>query len=186
MKRSFSMPSMNSENIDLRQDLKTELATRIAMEKSISRSCKSSSNNKLGRARGILKKNRLEQNKIGTSADHLETNYAFADRHIGGKSHFLGYNVDNNLQNITTLSADVRSHNLKPNNSDYGMYSFAIPKKFRNDINEPPKKKRVKFDNSLNAVYEQPQRFEFPRQLAQASERPSLRERIYDFFAKLF
>ncbi|KAI9586905.1 myosin-M heavy chain [Glossina fuscipes] len=187
VKRSFSMPSMNSENIDLRQDLKTELAKRIVMEKSISRSCKLSSNNKLGRARGILKKNRLEHNKIGTSVDHLEPNYAFADRDISSKSRFLANKVDSNLQNnITAWSADGRSHNLKSNNSDYVTYPFAIPKKFRNDINSPPKKKRVKFDNSLNAVYEQPQRFEFPRQLAQASERPSLRERIYDFFAKLF
>ncbi|XP_023295636.2 putative protein tag-52 isoform X1 [Lucilia cuprina] len=61
-------------------------------------------------------------------------------------------------------------------------------------ISSPPQKKRVKFDDSLDNLYEEqpPVAFEFqreavaPLEIADGGSRNSLRERIYDFFANLF
>lgn len=66
------------------------------------------------------------------------------------------------------------------------------------NIATPPQKKRVKFDESLDNLYDKKQQqpsaqpFEFQRDMvlasggAAAGSRNSLRERIYDFFANLF
>lgn len=89
--------------------------------------------------------------------------------------------------------SNTASEKLQDVADDTTIWSLPISLRedFQNfNILTPPQKKRVKFDQTTDILFDQQQPpFEFPRETTTTSvegPRNSLRERIYDFFANLF
>lgn len=89
--------------------------------------------------------------------------------------------------NKSTCSLNAQANRAQQNAS----LSPTLNKNFTNIvISSPPQKKRVKFDDSLDALQDQPPpTFEFQRDETKrddGAKSATLREKIYDFFANLF
>ncbi|XP_061390661.1 uncharacterized protein LOC133326000 [Musca vetustissima] len=132
--------------------------------------------------------------------------YGFASRYSDSKSYFKAHNVDTTIPNAMVKREDLLNNEipiegggnfrdvlfpLRASNGSNKSHCDS-PTNLRNTftnikISSPPRKKRVKFDDSLDALYEQPT-FEFQRDMSQGNGKnsASLREKIYDFFANLF
>ncbi|KAH8260604.1 hypothetical protein KR038_008482 [Drosophila bunnanda] len=132
---------------------------------------------KVANVRGILKRS----NVPATNNDH-DPSYGFASRYSDSKSYFRTHNVDNTIPTVVKREDLFNGEHMFP--VHFGMRS-------QEEICSPPQKKRVKFDDTLDAVSlavdQKP--FAFPSNEGGNGTTPkpvSLRERIYDFFANLF
>lgn len=132
---------------------------------------------KVANVRGILKRS----NVPATNSDH-DPSYGFASRYSDSKSYFRTHNVDNTIPTV------VKREDLF--NGEH-MFPVHLGIKSQEEICSPPQKKRVKFDDTLDAVSlavdQKPFAFTSTEGSNDATPKPaSLRERIYDFFANLF
>ncbi|KAH8239475.1 hypothetical protein KR032_004671 [Drosophila birchii] len=132
---------------------------------------------KVANVRGILKRS----NVPATNSDH-DPSYGFASRYSDSKSYFRTHNVDNTIPTVVKREDLFNGEHMFP--AHLGMRNHE-------EVCSPPQKKRVKFDDTLDAVSlavdQKP--FAFPSNEGgnEATPKPvSLRERIYDFFANLF
>ncbi|EDW50813.1 FYVE, RhoGEF and PH domain-containing protein 3 [Drosophila sechellia] len=127
---------------------------------------------KVANVRGILKRS----NVPAPNNDH-DPSYGFASRYSDSKSYFRAHNVDNTIPTFVKREDLFNGDNM-----------FPVHLKSHEEICTPPQKKRVKFDDTLDAVspvlVEKP--FAFSSESSSALKPTSLRERIYDFFANLF
>jgi len=127
---------------------------------------------KVANVRGILKRN----NVPAPSNDH-DPSYGFASRYSDSKSYFRAHNVDNTIPTFVKREDLFNGENM-----------FPVHLRSQDEICSPPQKKRVKFDDTLDAVSpaldQRP--FAFSSDGLSTQKPTSLRERIYDFFANLF
>ncbi|XP_062130166.1 putative protein tag-52 [Drosophila sulfurigaster albostrigata] len=156
-----------------------------------------STGDKVTNVRSILKRSKPTM----STPNDPDPSYGFASRYSDSKSYIRAHNVDNTIPTAIKrediFDAELGDGNFRdvlfPLRSSGGSQKSAgggwtTPAPDREDL--PPQKKRVKFDDTLEA-YEQ-KAFVFPSTSSCASEgdaavKPiSLRERIYDFFANLF
>lgn len=157
-----------------------------------------------------------QDQQVSRLSDH-DPSYGFASRYSDSKSYFRAHNVDTTIPNALIKRDDLLQTDipvegggnfrdilfpLRASNGSNksncslaeGMMhncetpSTALKENFTNiRISSPPQKKRVKFDDSLDALYDQPT-FDFQRDVIQTDngKNVTLREKIYDFFANLF
>ncbi|XP_017063406.1 kalirin [Drosophila eugracilis] len=127
---------------------------------------------KVANVRGILKRSNAP-----VPINDYDPSYGFASRYSDSKSYFRAHNVDNTIPTFVKREDLFNGENM-------------FPAHLRNqeEICSPPQKKRVKFDDTLDAVSpvldQKP--FAFSNDGALTQKPISLRERIYDFFANLF
>ncbi|KAH8379432.1 hypothetical protein KR009_004962 [Drosophila setifemur] len=134
---------------------------------------------KVANVRGILKRS----NATTSSSDH-DPSYGFASRYSDSKSYFRAHNVDNTIPTVVKREDVFNGENMFP-----VTLQTPGPERSQEELFSPPQKKRVKFDDTLDAVspvFEQ-KPFAFAnRDIGGTTKPTSLRERIYDFFANLF
>ncbi|XP_016969419.2 guanine nucleotide exchange factor DBS [Drosophila rhopaloa] len=127
---------------------------------------------KVANVRGILKRSNVPV----PNNDH-DPSYGFASRYSDSKSYFRAHNVDNTIPTFVKREDLFNGENM-----------FPVHLKSHEEICSPPQKKRVKFDDTLDAVSpvldQKP--FAFSDDGVAVQKPASLRERIYDFFANLF
>ncbi|XP_017128688.1 guanine nucleotide exchange factor DBS [Drosophila elegans] len=127
---------------------------------------------KVANVRGILKRSDVPV----PSNDH-DPSYGFASRYSDSKSYFRAHNVDNTIPTFVKREDLFNGENM-----------FPVHLRSQEEICSPPQKKRVKFDDTLDAVSpvldQKP--FAFSNDAVVTQKPVSLRERIYDFFANLF
>ncbi|KAL7732077.1 hypothetical protein ACLKA6_015838 [Drosophila palustris] len=159
-----------------------------------------STGDKVTNVRSILKRSK----PTGTANDP-DPSYGFASRYSDSKSYFRAHNVDNTIPTAIKredlFDAELGDGNFRdqlfPLRSSGGSQKsggWTTPAQTlklgggqEELLCQPPQKKRVKFDDTLDAYKQKP--FEFPS--ANVGEvvtvkTTSLRDRIYDFFANLF
>ncbi|XP_017043465.1 kalirin [Drosophila ficusphila] len=126
---------------------------------------------KVANVRGILKRS-----NVPVPNDH-DPSYGFASRFSDSKSYFRAHNVDNTIPTFVKREDLFNGENM-----------FPAHLRSQEEICSPPHKKRVKFDDTLDAVSpaldQKP--FAFSNDVVSTQKPTSLRERIYDFFANLF
>lgn len=162
-----------------------------------------STGDKVTNVRSILKRTKPT---VGTVSDP-DPSYGFASRYSDSKSYFRTHNVDNTIPTAMKredlLDADLGDGNFRdvlfPLRSSGGSQKSGggwttpgetLRASGQDDVlYSPPQKKRVKFENTVDAPVE-PKPFAFPSsnsdEVASTSKPSSLRDRIYDFFANLF
>lgn len=160
-----------------------------------------STGDKVTNVRSILKRTKPT---VGTANDP-DPSYGFASRYSDSKSYFRAHNVDNTIPTAMKredlLDADLGDGNFRdvlfPLRSSGGSQKsgggWTTPgetlRASDDMLYSPPQKKRVKFEDTVDAPVE-PKPFAFPSsnsaEAASTSKSSSLRERIYDFFANLF
>ncbi|KAI8041586.1 guanine nucleotide exchange factor DBS [Drosophila gunungcola] len=127
---------------------------------------------KVANVRGILKRSNVPV----PNNDH-DPSYGFASRYSDSKSYFRAHNVDNTIPTFVKREDLFNGENM-----------FPVHLRSQEEICSPPQKKRVKFDDTLDAVSpvldQKP--FAFSNDAVVTQKPVSLRERIYDFFANLF
>ncbi|ALC44411.1 RhoGEF4 [Drosophila busckii] len=168
-------------------------------ENRISKLYKMISTDKVTNVRGILK--RTKPTSTVSSAD-ADPTYGFASRYSDSKSYFRAHNVDNTIPTAIKredlFDAELGDGNfrdvlfpLRLSGGSQKSGGWTTPgqtlKTCQDALLSPPQKKRVKFDDTLdamrnNASDQKP--FAFPS--SEINKPTSLRERIYDFFANLF
>lgn len=178
---------------------KMRATTRGILKKTHSRTTIAHSNNETSSGHN-------HQEQQGNRLSDNDPTYGFASRYSDSKSYFKAHNVDTTIPNAMVKREDLLGDEipiegggnfrdilfpLRASNGSNKSHCGS-PTNLRNNftniqISSPPQKKRVKFDDSLDALYEQPT-FEFQRDMAQGNCKTStsLREKIYDFFANLF
>lgn len=162
---------------------------------------------KANNLRGILKRSKPTNNQP-LDAD---PSYGFASRYSDSKSYFRAHNVDNTIPtaikredlfdvdlgngNFRDVLFPLRSSGGSQKSGGVGVGGggggWTTPEQTLRSAEEDalyavPQKKRVKFDDALDAYEQKPFVFPSSGSNAEAIKAPSLRERIYDFFANLF
>ncbi|XP_037721937.1 guanine nucleotide exchange factor DBS [Drosophila subpulchrella] len=127
---------------------------------------------KVANVRGILKRS-----NVPAPSNDYDPSYGFASRYSDSKSYFRAHNVDNTIPTFVKREDLFNGENM-----------FPVHLRSQDEICSPPQKKRVKFDDTLDAVSpvldQKP--FAFSGDGLSTQKPTSLRERIYDFFANLF
>jgi len=143
----------------------------------------------------------LKRSKPTGSANDPDPSYGFASRYSDSKSYFRAHNVDNTIPTAIKredlFDAELGDGNFRdilfPLRSSGGSQKsggWTTPSQTLKPGQEDsqPQKKRVKFDDTLDAYEQKP--FVFPSSSdggeAATLKPTSLRDRIYDFFANLF
>ncbi|XP_030372492.1 guanine nucleotide exchange factor DBS [Scaptodrosophila lebanonensis] len=198
-------PTTFTAGVQLRQ--KPSLNTSCK-ENRISKLCKMIANgDKVANVRGILKRTNTTTTQANTSNDQ-DPSYGFASRFSDSKSYFRAHNVDNTIPTAVKredlFAADVELGNgnfqdvlfplrssggsQKSGGSSWSTPAQPLKESNRNMVFSPPQKKRVKFDETLDELTDhEPKPFVFPSGVVGNSNKgPTLRERVYDFFANLF
>lgn len=157
---------------------------------------------KTNNLRSILKRSKPTNSQTLDS----DPSYGFASRYSDSKSYFRAHNVDNTIPTAIKredlFDADMGDGNFRdvlfPLRSSGGSQKsggvgggWTTPEQTLRSTEEDalyavPQKKRVKFDDALGAYEQKPFVFPSSGSNAEAMKSPSLRERIYDFFANLF